>query len=433
MTPEEAAKAAAWRACSLPRIVTSTDEYERLFAEKRYGDKDRHIAADLRAWIEGRAAGILLSDQLRDVDRGRKRNMLLAAGTRAALSYLRENRQPIDCLLITGLAALCIGEGGRCEVSLRRLCAMFRRKRDVMTDAMKRIRENCRDLDVRVRPGGSYSVAVRLMPADLYWTAFDLLSVFAQAGAAVVERASGSANPPGNPRGYLPEISGECGKLALNDPPEKPQGTLRSIPEGASGKPPIYSPEKSGTTYRNSNRPIGSTAAVDAGVAVDGGEPANSAPPVQCSADPSDKREGSLINGEPNGSPQKFAATRADTIQFSLGLGDVCFDGEHLTLTKEWFDRICREHPEFAERPDILKNAARKCDQKAPTANLKKRRIPSPLAWFENEWLSRALTEAKTAVAKVNGAKSRSEFSGARRGAPSGINPDNFPMEDPEP
>jgi hypothetical protein len=244
MTAEQAAEAAAWAACALPRTVTSIHEYERLFAEKQFADKDRNIAADLRAWIEGRAEGILLSDQMPDVDRGRRRNMLLGAGTRAALAYQRNNRQPIDSLLIIGLAALCIAEGGRCQVSLTRLCAMFQRKRDVMTDAMRRIRDNCRDLEISSRPGGSYSVAVRVMPADLYWTAFDLLGVFAPAGAVVAEGESAPADPPEYPRG-LPSgnlrrvrhvgIEQPSGKVP-RVPPEYSGRGLRNTPEGVSGK-----------------------------------------------------------------------------------------------------------------------------------------------------------------------------------------------------
>jgi hypothetical protein len=154
---------------------------------------------------------------------------------------------------------------------------------------------------------------------------------------------------------------------------------------------------------------------------------------VEGSAAPTNNGEPSLVNGGSSGLPLRSATSRADTIQFGLGLGDVWFDGQHLTLTNEWFDGICREHPEFAERPDILKKAARKCNGKVPTANLKKRRIPSPLAWFENEWISHAVTEAKAAIAIVDGAKARTDFNGARRGAPSGPNPDDFPMEVDEP
>jgi hypothetical protein len=57
MTPEQAAEAPAWRACSLPHTVTSAEQYERLFVEKRYVEKHEQIAADIRTRMERRANG----------------------------------------------------------------------------------------------------------------------------------------------------------------------------------------------------------------------------------------------------------------------------------------------------------------------------------------------------------------------------------------
>jgi hypothetical protein len=406
MTPEQAAEAVAWRACSLPHTVTSVEEYERLFDGRRYADKDRQIAADLHAWIEGRADGMLLSDQLLDVDRGRRRNMLLGAGTRAALAYQRNNRQPIDSLLIIGLAALCIGEGGRCDVSLGRLCTMFRRKRDVMTDAMKRIRDNCRDLDIGVRPGGSYSVAVRVMPADLYWTAFDLLGVFAPVSTAVAKGESASANLPEKPRGYPPENSEGCCKPASNNPPEKPQGTLRATPEGVSGKPPSDPPEDSGATDRNRTRPVGSTDTADA-IERTGPARTSSVGTTSC----------------PKNAAPPDAHTSAEPIE--LPFGDLWFAGKHLRIPRTTFDAWCVETPALGERPDFVRNSARTCDDRCANGKVN-RTFSSPLDWFEANWLPNARTKAIKAANEVAAAVPKGRVNGARHDVLAGLDPNNF-------
>jgi hypothetical protein len=406
MTLEQAAESAAWQACSQPRTVTSADEYERLFAEKRYSEKDMHIAADLRAWIEGRAEGLLFSDELRDVDRGRRRNMLLAAGTRAALAYQRENRQPIDSLLIIGLAALCIAEGGHCEVSLARLCAVFRRKRDVMTDAMRRIRDNCGDLEISTRPGGSYSVAVRVMPADLHWTAFDLLGVFAPASTAVAEGESASANLPENPRGYPPEVSGGCCKPASNNPPEKPQGILRATPEGVSGKPPSDPPEDSGATNRNRTRPVGNTDTADA---IERNDPARTSSVGTTSC--------------PKNAAPPDAHASAEPIE--LPFGDLWFAGKHLRIPRTTFDAWCVETPALGERPDFVRNSARTCDDRRANGKAN-RTFSSPLEWFEANWLPNARTRAIKATNEVAATVPKGRVNGARHDALAGLDPNNF-------
>jgi hypothetical protein len=382
--------------------VTSIDEYEGLFADKRYAEKDGHIAADLRAWIEGRADGMLLSDRMLDVDRARRRNMLLGAGTRAALAYQRTNRQPIDSLLIIKLATLCIAAGGRCEVSLTRLYAMFQRKRDVMTDAMRRIRNNCRDLQIDEREGETYSVAIRVMPADLYWTGLDLLSAFDPVNTAAVAVERASANPRENSQGYSPARSGGCD---INNPPENSQETLRNNPETPSGKLRRDPPEKSGATNRNRDRPIGSahTAGVDAAIA--------------------NGRASKSSVGTTSDAPPPDAPISSGPIE--LPLGELWFVGKHLRIPRTTFEIWCVETPALRERPDIVKNSAKACEERCASGRAN-RTFSNPLEWFEHNWLPNARTKAIKAVNEVVAAIPKGRLNGARRDVLDGVDPNSF-------
>lgn len=84
----------------------------------------------------------------------------------------------------------------------------------------------------------------------------------------------------------------------------------------------------------------------------------------------------------------------------ATGLDDLWFEGEHLRLSKAWFANICKAHPEFANRHDILRGAAIKCDGQADGPRIKRqgKKPLSVVAWFQAAWMPNALTDARRAI-----------------------------------
>ena len=156
---------------------TSAEELKAL-SESNAKTLRARVEQDLVLWLKNpSASGALQGVELGEDQRSR-RSRLTGAALRLVTLHTRKTSQPVDAALIFYLAMLCANEHGAATVSLERLARVLNRNRSALTDALGRIKRANIGIKVEHRVGETNKFTVRVLAADQYLHAINLIDLF---------------------------------------------------------------------------------------------------------------------------------------------------------------------------------------------------------------------------------------------------------------
>lgn len=202
----------------------------------RWKDRRAVIRNDIKAALAIRITGYLNQEQVGAMRSGR-RSLVLGHGFRAGLATVRNNQQPIDAMLCMTLSALCDNKAGCCVAAIATLARLMNCSYSAAARALRRLREQPH-YDIVERPGGTFKISVRAIPADAFSHAADFL-----AATGAVDKWDDTepvCDGAGDPDDAATPVSSDQGALGRSDqgPSEEPRSEVTRVPAtpGSSGQ-----------------------------------------------------------------------------------------------------------------------------------------------------------------------------------------------------